>query len=220
MAKNERKAFGLRILNNGHKDIKRIRNAAGVPNIHGNKFWKSSLLLMDYLSVYPPELLPGHKVKGKKKKQPPVKVLEIGCGWGLAGIYCAREFAASVTGLDADDTVFPYMEHHAEINGVAVETWQCRYEDVRKKDLAEFDIVIAADICFWDQMVDPLYKLVRRAKQAGGVRVVITDPGRPTFTTMAERCVDKLGAFYEAWSTPHPHNASGFVMDLDPNYEE
>lgn len=218
MAKNEREAFGLRILTNSHKDIKRIQKTAGMPNIHGNKFWKSSLLLMDYLATFPPEPLPGPS--GKRPKKRPVRVLEIGCGWGLAGIYCAKEFGAKVTGLDADDTVFPYMMHHAELNGVDIEAWQCRYENVRKADLKNFDIVIAADICFWDEMVDPLYKLVRRAKQAGGVRVVITDPGRPTFSDMADRCIDKLGAFYDGWSTPHPHNFSGWVMDMDPHYEE
>ena len=31
-----------------------------------------------------------------------VKVLEVGCGWGLAGIFCAKHFRAVVTGVDAD----------------------------------------------------------------------------------------------------------------------
>jgi len=215
VSKSERQAFGLRILNNSNKDIKRLRKETGMPNIHGNKFWKSSLLLMDYLSAYPPENIRDNSTKKTGKKRP-IRVLEVGCGWGLAAIFCAKEFGATVTGLDADETVFPYFVHHAEINGVEVETWQCRYEKVRKLDLEAFDIVIAADICFWDEMVSPLYKLVRRAQQAGGVRVVITDPGRPTFTEMAERCVDKLGAFLEPWSAPHPHNMSGWVLDLDP----
>lgn len=209
MSKNERRAFGLRILKNSHPVIKRIQNAAGMPSIHGNKFWKSSLLLMDYLDTFPPEI----SRKGGRKKRP-IRILEIGCGWGLAGIYCAKNFGAEVTGLDADDTVFPYMMHHAELNGVEVETWQCRYEKIRKLDLEEFDLMIAADICFWDEMVDPLFKLVRRAHQAGGVRVVITDPGRPTFTEMAERCVAKLDAALEPWATPHPHNASGWILDM------
>lgn len=218
MAKNERQAFGLRILTNSHKDIKRLRNATGTPNIHGNKFWKSSLLLMDYLTAFPPQY--GLQKGEKPSRKRPVKVLEIGCGWGLASVFCAKEFNAQVTGLDADETVFPYMMHHAELNGVELNVWKCRYEKVRKVDLQEFDVVIGADICFWDEMVSPLYKLVQRAKQAGGVRVVITDPGRPTFTDMADKCVDKLGAYFEAWSTPHPHNFSGWVMDMDPHYNE
>jgi len=207
---HERHSFGLRILTNSHKDIKRLRHATGIPNIHGNKFWKSSLLLIDYLSAFPP-LLQG--VSGPSR---PPRILEIGCGWGLAGIFCAKAFKAEVTCLDADDTVFPYCEHHAALNGVKVETWRCRYEKIRKVDLQQFDVVIAADICFWDEMVTPLANLVRRTQQAKGVRVVITDPGRPTFEDMAERCVEAFDALLEPWSAPHPHRASGWVFDCAP----
>jgi predicted nicotinamide N-methyase len=198
---HERQAFGLRILKNSHKEIRRLRREAGYPSIHGNKFWKSTYLLMDYLKEFPPP-------QG-------ARVLEIGCGWGLAGIFCAKEFGAEVVGLDADKTVFPYLDLHAALNDVEVETWHRRYERVTKADLAQFDLVIGADVCFWDSMVKPLYNLVRRAEQVGGVRVVMTDPGRPTFSSMAEQCVEKLGAEYDNWSVPHPHNASGLVIDLD-----
>ncbi|TVZ38856.1 putative nicotinamide N-methyase [Alteromonadaceae bacterium 2753L.S.0a.02] len=205
MPQYERRAYGLKIQQNGHPDIKRIRKLSGVPHIHGNKVWKSSLLLMDYLKEYPPEI-----TRNRKK----LKVLEIGCGWGLTGIYCAKKFNAKVTGLDADDTVFPYLEHHAAINDVSVTTWKCRYEKVRSEDLEKFDLVIGADICFWDEMVKPLYNLVRRASKVDGLRVVLADPGRPTFTEMAEKAQSKLGAYLDAWSVPHPHNASGWIMDL------
>lgn len=200
-AAHERQAFGLTILKNSHKEVRRLRREAGYPSIHGNKFWKSTYLLMDYLAEFPPP-------KG-------ARILEIGCGWGLAGIFCAKKFKAQVTALDADSTVFPYLQLHAKLNGVEVETWRRRYEQVTKADLAEFDMVIAADVCFWDQMVKPLYNLTRRASQVGGVRVVMTDPGRPTFSAMAEMCVDKLGAEYDDWAVPHPHNASGLVVDLN-----
>lgn len=200
-AAHERQAFGLTILKNSHKEVRRLRREAGYPSIHGNKFWKSTYLLMDYLTEFPPP-------KG-------ARILEIGCGWGLAGIFCAKKFKAQVTALDADSTVFPYLQLHAKLNGVEVETWRRRYEQVTKADLAEFDMVIAADVCFWDQMVKPLYNLTRRASQVGGVRVVMTDPGRPTFSAMAEMCVDKLGAEYDDWAVPHPHNASGLVVDLN-----
>ncbi|MFT5082699.1 MAG: putative nicotinamide N-methyase [Lentisphaeria bacterium] len=196
----QKMAFGLTILQNGHPDIRRLRKKTGVPSIHGNKFWKSTYLLMDYLGGAPPPAS--------------ARILEVGCGWGLAGIFCAKAFSAQVTSLDADDAVFPYLLHHADINGVNIETWKCRYENIRTVDLQQFDVMIAADICFWDSMVNPLFNLARRAHKAG-VRVVMTDPGRPTFSAMADRCVDKLNASCESWSTPYPVNASGLVLDID-----
>ena len=196
----QRNLFGLTVLKNSHPDIRKIRTETGYPTIHGNKFWKSTILLMDYLNEFPPE-------KG-------VRILEVGCGWGLGGIYCASKFSANIVSLDADDTVFPYLEHHAAINGVDVKTWKCRYEGVRKRDLEGFDLLIAADVCFWDSMSKPLFNLVRRATQSD-VRVVMADPGRPPFREMAERCVDKLHAHLEDWFVPHPNNASGIILDTE-----
>ena len=194
----QRQAYGLTILKNSHPEIRRIRRETGYPTIHGNKFWKSTFLLMDYLSEFPPE--------------DGARILEIGCGWGLGGVYCAKTFGARVTSLDADETVFPYLLHHAELNGVEVTPWKNRYEKVRKVDLEEFDLVIAADICFWDSMSKLLFNLVNRAVQAD-TRVVMTDPGRPPFREMAEKCVVKFGALYDDWAAPHPYNASGLVLD-------
>ena len=199
--KLERKAFGLRILKNSHPEIRKIRRETGYPEIHGNKLWKSAFLLMDYLKQFPP---------AKN-----CRVLEVGCGWGLAGIYCAKKFKAHTTGLDADDTVFPYMQYHADINKVSVENWKCRYENVRKADLKHFDLIIGSDICFWDSMTAPLYNLMQRAYKVG-CRVVITDPGRPPYREMAEKCADKFDAIYNDWIVPHPHNASGLVLDMEP----
>ncbi len=208
---NSRQVFGVQILTNSHPEIKKIRLQTGHPSIHGNKFWKSTYLLMDYLKEFPPE-----KIKRKNGKK--LRVLEIGCGWGVGGIFCAKQFSAELTALDADPVVFPYLQYHAQINGVDASTWRSRYEQVKKQDLDKFDIVVAADICFWDEMTKPLYNLVRRANSVG-TRVVITDPGRQPFRDMAEKCVGKLGATYETWSVPHPCNASGFVVDYDPNYQ-
>ncbi|GLS27858.1 class I SAM-dependent methyltransferase [Marinibactrum halimedae] len=197
-AQQQREAFGVTLLTNSHKDIRRLRQQHGAPSIHGNKFWKSTYLLMDYLKEFP---IPNG-----------ARVLELGCGWGIAGIYCAKH-GAHVTGLDADPAVLPYFEHHAQLNEVSVATLCMRYEKLTKQILSEFDVVIAADICFWDEMVNPLYNLVRRCTQAGVQRIVMTDPARPPFSEMAERAVEKLGAELEVWSIPHPYNTSGLVMD-------
>ena len=199
-AANEHEIFGMRILKSSHPDIRQLKARGHHPSIHGNKFWKSTWLIMDYLREHPP------------RKRP--RVLEVGCGWGLAGLFCVREFRAKLTSLDADDAVFPYLLRHAELNGVKASTWKCRYENVRKKDLCNFDLIIGADICFWDEMTRPLFNLVSRAQKVGGVRVVLCDPGRSPFTKMAEKCVDRFGAGFVDWSVAHPGNASGFVLDV------
>jgi predicted nicotinamide N-methyase len=202
LSSNYTEAFGLKILKNAHPDMRKIRREYGTPNIHGNKFWKSTFLLMDYLKEYP-----------IKKR---AKVLEVGCGYGIGGLFCAKHFSASLTSLDADPAVFPFLEHHAQLNQVKVTTWRSRYEKVRVADLEQFDLVIGADICFWDAMSEALYNLSRRATRTGKTRVVLTDPGRPPFRWMAEKAVEKLGAEYLDWHVAHPHNASGLVLDIDP----
>ena len=194
----QRNLFGLTVLKNSHPDIRRIRTETGYPTIHGNKFWKSTILLMDYLNEFPPP-----------KK---AKILEIGCGWGLGGIYCASQFKADVVALDADDTVFPYLVHHATINGVAVETWKCRYEAVRKQDLAQFDLMIAADVCFGIPWLS-LYLTLLKEPFSRMLGVVMADPGRPPFREMSDKCVEKLGACLEDWFVAHPNNASGIILD-------
>ncbi|WP_237065201.1 class I SAM-dependent methyltransferase [Microbulbifer guangxiensis] len=193
-----RRLFGLTVRQNAHPDMRRLRREAGEPSLHGNKFWKSSCLTMDYLKRHP--LKPG------------ARVLDLGCGWGLGGIFCAKQFAARVTGLDADPSVFPFVHYHAELNGVTVQTWRCRYERVTGDDLARYDAIIGTDICFWDKLEAPLYNLTRRALKAGVGCVVLADPGRSPFRRLAERAEDKLGAEYREWTVKQPMKATGCLM--------
>jgi predicted nicotinamide N-methyase len=202
--KNTRTAFGVTILTSQHKDIRRIKRQAEAPSIHGNKFWGSSYLIMDYLQKNPP-------AKG-------CRVLELGCGWGLAGIHCAKYYAAKVTAVDADEAVFPYLHLHAQHNGVAIETLQQYFEKISSKQLAEFDLIIAADICFWDELAETVYKLISRACKAGVAKVVIADPERPPFFSMAERCVEKFYGELEPWTVDEPRRASGCLLVIENNY--
>jgi len=217
-AQHQRDVFGVTVLKNSHPDIRRIKRETGVAAIHGNKFWNSTSLMIDYLSMFPPESA-DRKVTKKTANHKQWRILEIGCGWGISGIYCAKKFDAKVTALDADDSVFTYLQHHAQLNGVSITTLQCRYEKVTTAMLAKFDMVIGSDICFWDEMTAPLFNLMKRARKAGVKRIVMTDPGRPPFRTMAERCMEKLDGpdtevVYDNWSVPHPYNTSGLVLDI------
>lgn len=201
--KNTRDAFGVTMLTSKHKDIRRIKREQKEPSIHGHKFWGSSYLLMDYL--------------GKKKNRPKkgIKVLELGCGWGVAGIYCAKNFDAKVTGIDADNAVFPFLHAHADINGVSITTKQQYFEKITAKQLAEYDLIIAADVCFWDELADTLYKLIKRACKAGVGKIIIADPERSPFFELSERCVDKFYAELEPRSVDEPRRASGSLLIIE-----
>ena len=161
----ERSVWGLTILSPSHPEVRRLQQAAVQPTLHGHKVWPTSLVLLDYLH--------------QRGLPPQTRVLELGCGWGLVGIACAKTFQAQVTGLDADAAVFPYLQLHAARNGVHLATRQGTFAELTPQDLAAFDLIVGADICFWEDLVDPLYQLVRHGIAAGVAEILVADPSRP-----------------------------------------
>ncbi len=181
-----------------HPAIRRVKRQQVHPSIHGDKLWKSSLLLIDYLNKNPPE----HTAR----------VLDVGCGWGISGIWCAKTLGSRVTSVDADENVFPYLNAVAEMNRVKVRTMTSRFEKLSKKQLAQFDMLIAADICFWEELVNPVCNMINRAVDVGVKHIVIADPERSPFFEMAERCIDKHFADLIEWKTHRPVQARGALM--------
>ncbi len=199
--KNTREAYGVKILNSQHKDVRRIKQEQEAPSIHGNKFWGSSYLLMDYLAENPPAT--------------GCNVLELGCGWGLAGIHCAKHYQAQVTAVDADDAVFPYLHLHSQHNKVTINTQQQYFEKITAKQLSQYDLIIAADVCFWDELADTVFNLISRACKAGVGKIVIADPERPPFFSMAERCMDKFYGELEHRAVDNPRRATGCLLIIE-----
>ena len=179
-----RQAYGITVLKAADARVRQLKKEY-TPFIHGNKFWNSSWCVMDFLA--------------HQGLSPKSQVLEIGCGWGLAGIYCAKVQGAKVTGMDADSAVFPYLKLHAEVNGGEIETWRCKFEKVKKKDLKKTNLVIGADICFWDEMIEPVYKVIKKAIKAGVGQIIIADPGRPPFQALSEKVIEKVGGEVKQW---------------------
>jgi len=198
------KAFGVKVLNSRNKDIRKLRKDYP-PAIHGTKCWKSSYLIMDYLRE---NGLP----KGRKKK---CRVMEVGCGWGLASIFCAKEFGAKITGTDADDNVFPYLDLHAKSNNVEMKRYTAKFEDLTISELSEFDLILAADVCFWDKLIKPLWKLVRNAMAAGVSQVIIADPGREPFEAVAKKSMKKFDALRIEREIDDPVKAYGFLCVIN-----
>lgn len=184
-----------------HPDIRRVKRQGNHPSIHGTKLWKSSCLIIDYLNRNRPEHCQS--------------VIDVGCGWGASGIWCAKKLGSDVTSMDADPAVFPFLDVAAQLNGVTTTPLVSRFEKLTTRQLRQFDMLIATDICFWDELVDPVYKMVNRAVKAGVRHILIADPERPTFHEMARRCVKKHCADVIEWETRSPIKAQGAIMIIE-----
>ena len=168
-----------------HPALRRVKRRDVNPSIHGNKLWKSSCLLIDYLHKNPPE----HRKR----------IIDVGCGWGIAGVWCAKKWGADVTSVDADSHVFPYLDTVAQLNGVSTTALVSKFEQLTVAQLSNFDMLIAADICFWDELAEPVSKLVDRAVEAGVKHILIADPERAPFFIMADHCIKKHCAQLVEW---------------------
>jgi predicted nicotinamide N-methyase len=195
--KKEIRAFRVRALLSHHPAVRRLKKNS-TPSVHGNKHWPSAWMLMSYLRKNPLPL--------------GARVMEIGAGWGLTGIYCARVFDAEVTAVDLDPEVFPYLQLHAEVNRVEVEFLQLDFDRITGRHLQKVDILIGSDICFWDSMIGPMRRLLTRAIRAGVIRILIADPGRSPFEAVAGYFVRRnLGTIVD-WTTRSPRIIKGRIL--------
>ena len=198
-AVKKRQAYGIEVLLSGHRRIRRLKQDY-FPSSHGNKFWTSSWILMDYF---------------KRKGMPSgTRVMEVGCGWGLAGIYCAKNHGAHVTGVDMDPDVFPFLNLHAEINGVRIRTLQRKFGGISADELKKVDIILGADICFWDKLVFPLKRLILKGIRQGVKMVLIADPGRGPFEDLANYFEEKKNGEVLDWEVRRPRNIHGKILKI------
>ena len=192
--------MGINALRSSHPGVRKLKRQQQGHSAHGNKVWRSSFVLMDYLSSWE---IPEHS-----------RVLDIGCGWGLAGIYLAKNYSAQVTGLDIDDSVEPYLRLQAEVNQCAIDFQARSFQTLDKDELASYQTLMGTDICFWDELTTPLFDLLKLAKNAGTEQILIADPGRPPFWDLAERCVDKLGAEIITRKIDQPWKTEKFILAI------
>jgi predicted nicotinamide N-methyase len=192
---------GLTVYKNKSKAVTSLLELNDDPEIHGHKIWYSSFFVMDYLSANPP---------AKK-----ANIMEIGCGWGLLSIYCAKKFQANLTGVDADKNVFPFLKLHAKANGVKIKRNNSRFENLKRNTLAKQDLILGADICFWKELVEPLYKMINKSIQAGVPRIIIADPGRSPFLKLAKRCIKNFDADLIEVKISKPNKKEGYLLIIE-----
>ena len=198
MAKHIKKIRDLKILTKKHPSIRALMSHDDAPEIHGDKVWASSYLIMDFLDLNPP---------ADKSS-----ILEIGCGWGALSLYCAKKFNAKVLATDADKHVFPFLKLHATENKLKVNTRVSKFEELDDALLAKQDFIVGGDICFWDELVDPLYDTVKRGLANGVQTIIIADPGRAPFFDLAQRCKDDFRAFLISYAVADPADYDGYLL--------
>lgn len=194
-------AYGIYLFKSRHPLVRKLKKVAQ-PSVYGHRAWSSSFLLMDFLQAHP---LPDG-----------AKVLELGCGWGPAGVFCASQQQAKVTGMDIDDNVFPYMDMLAAANDCKVKSLHAGFADLTDKQLAKFDTLMGADICFWEGLTDELLALFKRARKAGVRQIILADPGRSTFARLRDECERLWPEHYqhEYWYALEPKRFEGQILRL------
>lgn len=201
LAKQLTSVRGVRVIKKNSQLMKQLESDLPPPVIHGYRVWSSSFLIMDYLQQQP--------------LSPRSQMMEIGCGWGILGIFCAKQFGAKVTALDADGKVFPFLEAHSAINDVYIDTLHQRYEQLAPDHLRRVSLMAGGDICFWDELVDPLFEAIRAGVDAGVERIIIADPGRPPFMALAKRCKKAFGGHRMEWQIRSPKRYSGHLLVVE-----
>jgi predicted nicotinamide N-methyase len=186
--------LGIKALRSSHPGVRRLkRQQKGYNSAHGNKVWRSSFVLMDYLTTYPPE--------------ENTQVLDIGCGWGLTGLFLAKKYGAQVTGIDIDASVAPFLALQASINDCQIDFQARGFESLSAEELTAFSTIVGTDICFWDELTEPLFELIGLALESGVEHIMIADPGRPPFWDLVDLCMQNFSAevvtrrIYQPWKT-------------------
>jgi predicted nicotinamide N-methyase len=191
---------GLQVPYARHPRVRAIRRQGHHPSIHGTKLWNSSGVLIDYIA--------------STTATAPQSVIDAGCGWGLVGIWCAKTFGSAVASVDADASVMPYLELVAELNEVDVTPVVAKFEQLDTPLLGAADWLVAADVCFWEELVDPVTTMIEHAIESGTKRIMISDPRREPFFTVADAILSEYGGELVEWRVGSSRH-SGVILVIE-----
>lgn len=183
-----------------HPAVRRLKRKTKARSAHGNKVWASTHVLIDFLQANPIDSN--------------LRILELGAGWGVLSAYLAKTFRAQVVALDLDPDVVGYSELVAGLNETEFDTVTMDFSALTVEQLANFDLVIAADVCFWDYMPEVLSELLLRCEEGEVSRVIFADPGRPPFYELARWCQTEYDAAVYPWHVSQSASR-GYILDID-----
>lgn len=115
------------------------------------------------------------------------RILELGCGIGLASLVLQRR-GARVVASDVHPLAEPFLAYNAALNALdAVSYRQLRW-DVPLPTLGRFDLIIASDVLYEPAQVRHLEGVIERHAE-DRAEVLVTDPGRGNSTRFSRALV-------------------------------
>jgi 2-polyprenyl-3-methyl-5-hydroxy-6-metoxy-1,4-benzoquinol methylase len=110
------------------------------------------------------------------------RVLELGCGLGLAGI-AALYKGLHVTFSDYTQAALSLASHNAKLNGF--KTFETRFLDWNRPDGEKYDVVIGADVLYENRCREDMLRVLDALLSPRGI-ALLSDSCRPPADTFAE----------------------------------
>jgi len=127
------------------------------------------------------------------------KVLDLASGSGLVAVAAMKAGARSVLANDIDEFAMAAITLNAKANGCEV---ALRLGDVLSEDPKDFEVILAGDVFYQQQLAERVTHFMERA-MGRGARVLVGDPGRaylpkPRFVEVATYEVQVTRALEDA----------------------
>jgi predicted nicotinamide N-methyase len=183
-----------------HARVLALRERGLEPREFGSRIWRSSYLLIDYLSRL-------QFARGDH-------LMELGCGWGLPSLYLHKHHDVRVTATDGDACVREYQQLLSEVNAAEVPFLQRRFSELQGPDLEGVTALVGADICYSPQRGDELLALFERFLGRSGGQVILADSGRDSFFELARRLEGRWPQRLLPLSLQRPALVQGHILHI------
>ncbi|WP_456434199.1 class I SAM-dependent methyltransferase [Thermosulfuriphilus sp.] len=115
------------------------------------KIWEGAVVLADFLASI--------------EASPPKRILEIGAGLGVAGLFAAAS-GHQVTITDGEEEPLDFVRVTAAVNNLEVEV--ARMDWSSPQDMGQFDLIVGAEVVYSSRIYEALLTLFRRFLKPGG----------------------------------------------------
>lgn len=141
------------------------------------------------------------------------RVLEIGCGIGLASIVLHR-MGADITASDYHPQALPFLKRNLLQNSLSPIKFQTGNWETENPLLGQFDLIIGSDILYQPTHIDHVSRFITR-HSSDNVEIMIIDPGRENRSRFT-KVMQSLGFEYHYEKFDEPmlgsQNCKGWIL--------